>query len=29
LVIIGTTHYGKIKFDSEGEEAVEIRKKNI
>jgi hypothetical protein len=27
LVIIGTAHYGKKKFDSEGEEAAEIRKK--
>jgi hypothetical protein len=27
LVIIGTAHYGKKKFDSEGEAAVEIRKK--
>jgi len=27
LVIIGTAHYGKKKFDSEGEEAAEIRTK--
>jgi len=27
LVIIVTAHYGKKKFDSEGEEAAEIRKK--
>jgi hypothetical protein len=25
LVIIATAHYGKKKFDSEGEEAAEIR----